>query len=1232
MKRISKITSLLMALIMLIGIMQINVFADTASELSLTVNDFSVSENYFTSNNKTKAEVLTIGINPEKDGTYKTSGYSNILDGKNQINLLTQENPLIVSFDIESSGYMKNIQFKTDGQKELTNSYNTSLWQADETHNVTMVFRKTSVSEDGKLITYNTDLYVDDKFVENYSQTNFDMYKGGDNQAYFFREIRFYHTYTDDTADVNKCFKIHSLKVTNKCATVEKPEFTATNGFEVTDNKISFTAGKTVNDLKTADARIKVYSSTGEEVEDTELLATGMKAKVVNTYDVVDIVTIYSLANASVLNIDVSDFSVSEDYFAAKTKEKNQAIKVSIGAAEGFARILDGKDNINLFTQTNPLIVSVDVEASVNMQNVQFKTSQGLELTNKYDTSSWQADEVHNITIVFEKTALSEDGKKLTYDTDLYVDDKFVENYQKTNFDIYNGKDSQVYMFTEIRFCQTYSDDSTPYFKAHSLKITNGNTTVTKPEFVEGNGFVLNEKRIAGYTGKTIAQLKENNPTAKVYNSNGEEIKDETTPLTADMTVKVVNVYDIVNIADTYTFDDDSKTIVTKTYESRTSNYRFNHWGPVAADKKPSDGGLENGVINSGVTDYAYYSMCIVDDSTGKIADFKNATSPIVVSLDVNPWATNSTETDSSKNNVKAVGFFARHTGSSREEYNALTDMIPVSELQQNTANNLTMVYYPNVAESMDRVVLYLNGKYYSDKYITYYGARLVSEENDNPYIRLVVDKEDAAKDSTIGVTNIYAYELNKFSDLSLKSDTCTIVNNTVNGYYTYSKDDLAEALSSDDNIALDIADETAVSKGDKVNVSVDYTAVANGLRTYTREYKLGEAYGDLTAVQIIPDNDTVTVSASGSTYVKDNRLDDVTVPTKTLYLAYYNKDSLIYVASKDVNVKAADRSITADIPENADSVQGFLWDKDTLTPICENVKRTLKYNLADTITCWGDSLTQGVGSSDEATKSYPAVLASLTGKTVINEGIAGETSMTIAARQGAVDIKLTSPVTIPADRTPVAISYEAYSNDTSIGKFNPLSNKMFGWANGNIGGVNGTFTFIYGSTEADRKEVKTTYFTRSAEGESVTLPSGTKWVTPSSESNSSINIFWTGTNGDWGGTDTDSLVNLVKKQIAYTGSDKYVVVGLTTRPEADTALKNEFGDKFFDINSALISEQTLTDAGITPTEEDKAAISAGNIPTSLLSEDGLHFNDNGYNIIANKIAAQLKALGYVTE
>jgi len=67
----------------------------------------------------------------------------------------------------------------------------------------------------------------------------------------------------------------------------------------------------------------------------------------------------------------------------------------------------------------------------------------------------------------------------------------------------------------------------------------------------------------------------------------------------------------------------------------------------------------------------------------------------------------------------------------------------------------------------------------------------------------------------------------------------------------------------------------------------------------------------------------------------------------------------------------------------------------------CDRAPTLPRLSPHDVILAFGDSLTHGTGASEET--AYPAVLASLTGHTVINAGVPGDTTTTGLQRLPAV-------------------------------------------------------------------------------------------------------------------------------------------------------------------------------------------------------------------------------------
>jgi lysophospholipase L1-like esterase len=330
---------------------------------------------------------------------------------------------------------------------------------------------------------------------------------------------------------------------------------------------------------------------------------------------------------------------------------------------------------------------------------------------------------------------------------------------------------------------------------------------------------------------------------------------------------------------------------------------------------------------------------------------------------------------------------------------------------------------------------------------------------------------------------------------------------------------------------------------------------------------------------------------------------------------------------------------ITTEIEIPSKGVELYLNEFPTKTyPLVVNKIMSInisKINGKVIVSCWGDSLTRGVGVGSSYSKAFPYVLYGLLdGREVINCGVGGENTIDIASRQGGLP-NIVKPFTIPANTSKVEVKLtNIYGGSTGIllqggSALDPTTGQYVMTAQINpcsINGVEGTLTYENGKY----------YFSRFENGESVIVSRPTTLITYAMKSmRDNINIIWLGTNG--GFSTSAELIEYIEAMIDYMTpiNKKYIVFGIhhlvsTVTETFETIEKNmtlHFGRHYINQRKYMI-EYGLSDAGITPTVEDTTAISQGKIPPSLLYDDA-HYNDKGYNIIANLAAERGKELGY---
>ena len=85
-----------------------------------------------------------------------------------------------------------------------------------------------------------------------------------------------------------------------------------------------------------------------------------------------------------------------------------------------------------------------------------------------------------------------------------------------------------------------------------------------------------------------------------------------------------------------------------------------------------------------------------------------------------------------------------------------------------------------------------------------------------------------------------------------------------------------------------------------------------------------------------------------------------------------------------------------------------------------------------------------------------------------------------------------------------------------------------------------------------------------------------------------------------------------------------------TLKDQYNEWLEETYGDKVYDLEAYLMSEQVWTDTAITPTEADKQAQKDKILPISLSSDNGSNLLPAVEEKVAEKIIAKAKELGYL--
>ncbi|MCR5587113.1 MAG: hypothetical protein K6F77_06235 [Lachnospiraceae bacterium] len=292
-------------------------------------------------------------------------------------------------------------------------------------------------------------------------------------------------------------------------------------------------------------------------------------------------------------------------------------------------------------------------------------------------------------------------------------------------------------------------------------------------------------------------------------------------------------------------------------------------------------------------------------------------------------------------------------------------------------------------------------------------------------------------------------------------------------------------------------------------------------------------------------------------------------------------------------------------------------------------------YDAFPGIVFWGDSQTVGSGGDGV---NFPDVVRKLINTQivskynpelnydhVVNQGICGEDSLTLAGRSGGMPFVLANDVTIPSDTSKVQIEFRSTNGEYVC----PMHDEPV-----SIQGITG----ILSSENASRRDKQNNvyYFNRIKEGEETVLKAGDEIVYPESTAyRRYVQVLFIGQNGTFKDTDEliEQLTTMVNRQT--NKNKRYIIIGThtgTTEKNQETEEKMEaaFGKHYINLREYM-STEALEDAGIEPCAKDSRGVSNGRAPISFKS-GFVHFNSVGYALLGNLVYERCEKLGYLNK
>lgn len=307
-------------------------------------------------------------------------------------------------------------------------------------------------------------------------------------------------------------------------------------------------------------------------------------------------------------------------------------------------------------------------------------------------------------------------------------------------------------------------------------------------------------------------------------------------------------------------------------------------------------------------------------------------------------------------------------------------------------------------------------------------------------------------------------------------------------------------------------------------------------------------------------------------------------------------------------------------------------------------------------IVCWGDSLTMqhkdyGIRgnikkwlSGNFIDDSYPGFLEEMLGEEykIINCGVGGENSLTIAARQGSIPMFLNEEVVFESGVDEVSIENDNLRSTWDSTVVAPLHQSR--WKEGSPARINPCYVddkemfLICQRVECEDSTIFRYSLKRTTKlQDRHVVKKGSLLLTEASKNlrNQYLNIFFVGQNG--GFRNTSEYISQLKCMIEYGKTKQYIVVsfhkpnnsvkGIREMKAMEDSLALTFGNHYINLRDYMVT-RGLKDASLNATAEDMDSIKQGTVPPQLMT-DGTHFNVYGCKLIAGLIADKMRELGY---